>query len=174
MKTKKILAILLAIMMFCSIMSITAFADDQYTVTIYLERIFRDEDNEVTTHYSLNGGVPLTIVVNSGTNLKGAINGLCNQTNPVISNSVWGNNDGEYLTSLKVGTTTFTNNDNFYYNTPSVGLTTYIGSSWMYFEGTPNNIPETTYIYPDVSLYNRTVLSNVTITLSFENQTFVW
>ncbi len=171
---KKVLSLCLVLVMLCSVMSISAFATDQYTVTIYLERIIRDEDNEVTSHSHMNGGATLQLVVDSGTNLKTVIATLCDQTGSAITDDVWGTNDGEYLTSLKVNGVTYANNDHFYPNTPTTGKTTYIGDSWMYFEGTPSSIPETTYIYPSISLYNRTVTADTTITLSYETQTFVW
>ncbi len=178
MKSKKVLAILLAVMMLCSIMSINAFADGDdppvyYTVTIYLERIIRDSNNYVTSHSSFTNGNPVTVDVLSGSSLKAAVIKACNENPTIMDYPEW-TADGQYLTSLDVNSVAKPNIDHFYYDTPTVGQTTYVGTSWMYFNDTPSNIPLTTYVYPSVSLLNEIVLGNRTITLSYEDQTFVW
>ena len=169
---KRLFAVLLAVMMLCSIMSITAFADNEYTVRIYLERVVRNENQSIQTQTVLNGGNYIDVDVNANSSLKAAIIKACNENPTVMSSPAWVYD--EYLSSLTVNGSTLTNHDEFYYDDPEVGMTTYVGDSWMYFFGVPSSIPATTYVYPSVSLLNATVTSNVTITLSFESQTFTW
>ncbi len=171
---KRILSIVLAVMLLCSIMSINAFADNEYTVTIYFEKVTRDDDDEQTvlSQTVLHNGNPISVDVDANSSLKAAIIEAV-QTYPlVLSGPAW-TNDGQYLKELTIDNILYRNQDSFDYD-ENTGLNIYVGKSWMYFIGVPSDIPDTTYDYPSVSLLNATVSDDVTITLSYETLTFTW
>lgn len=181
MKTtmKKIFAAVMAMAMALSL-SATAFAAEesgnttQHTVTIYVQEATRDAEGEKTSQTVYNQGNPIVVTVNDGQTLKDAINAACVQTGSIITNPQWKPTDDQYLISLDVNGTPYENYDTYEYDTPKVGWATYEGLSWMYFIGAPEDMPASSYSYPDVSLGRATVTGNTTITLSFEYLTYIW
>lgn len=167
--TKKVLAVIIAIMMLTSIMSVTAFAANDrqnYTVTIYVQTASRNASGNITSTTVLNGGTPVLVSVPSGATLKDAIDTACATTGSAITNAGW--TSGMYLNSLTVNGTPYTEYGSYPNNH------TYIGSSWMYFNDVPANTPATINNYPATALSVATVTGNTTITLSFESMIYTW
>lgn len=173
--TKRILSMVLALVMVMCL-SVTAFAAESsatYSVSIYVQDAMRDADDNVV-YNSPYITSPIIVYVSEGETLKDAINAACEQTDSIISAPIWKADDSQYLISLSVAGTPYDNQDSFTYDAPSVGQATYEGFSWMYFDGTPDDMPASSYTYPDVSLGNRVVTNNMTITLSYEYLTYIW
>ena len=181
LKSKKLLSLILTLVMVVSLFTLSVSAsalDSGYTVTIYVQEAARDVDDNIEYSYVWTD-TPIVVPVESGSTLKEAIQAAASQ-GQIISNDEWydnnGNPDTEWLSSLTLTEydLTYTNENNFYYDYPEPGLATYEGFSWMYFNGTPDDMPSSAYAYPSVSLGSQTVTGNVTITLSFEYLTYVW
>lgn len=173
---RKILSLVLAMVMILSL-SVTAFAADgtttTYTVSIYVQDAMRDADDNIVYATAYNT-TPITVDVEAGSTLKAAINEACNTEGSLITSPVWNPSDSQYLTALSVDGTPYENQDSFTYDSPEVGKATYEGTSWMYFDGEPSDMPASSYTYSDVSLGNRVVNSDMTITLSYEFLTYIW
>ncbi len=122
----------------------------------------------------MNGGNAVVVSITSGQTLKEAIVKACNENPAVVSNPVWDTDYPEYLTSLKVGTTTYTNRDTYIENEPYEGWTTYEGSSWMFFYDIPTNTPASISNYPGDTLGGTAVTANTILTLSFEDIVMSW
>lgn len=174
-KMRKILSLLLVLAM-VACLGVTAFADGEtnnFTVTFYVQQAIRDADDNVTFNGDLLDN-PITVPVESGKTLKDAILAACSAEDGLLADSVWNEKSPEFLTSLTVDGDVFANEDHYQYDVPSAGKATYTGKSWMYFDGEPADMPASSYTYPSTSLGQRTVTSNMTITLSYETLTFVW
>lgn len=171
---KRILSLVLVLAM-VTCLGVTAFADgetEQYTVSIYVQDAMRDADDNVVYAVPYNT-TPITVLVDSGATLKDAVNAACN-AGSIISSPVWKTGDSQYLNALSVNGTLYENADSFTYDSPEAGKATYEGLSWMYFDGAPEDMPASSYVYPEISLGKRTVNSDMTITLSFEYLTYIW
>ena len=173
MKTAKKLVVLMVVLAMVFALSTTAFAENDrtnYTVTIYLETVERDSMGAIVSGSTvlLNGGNPVIVSVASGSSYKDAIDAACALTGSPMSNAVWNGTTTKYLDSLNVGATTYGTTGSY----PNDH--TYVGSSWMYFNGTPSNIPSSMYSYPSLALSAAIVNSNVTFTLSYEDITYTW
>ncbi len=172
---RKALSLVCVLIMLCSSMSITAFAEDNdYTVTIYLQEVQRDSSDAILSTTPLNNEASISVTVESGKTLKYAIQKACT-SGTAISNDVWDTDYPIYLESLTVGDVPYTNDYEIEEDTPSTGWSTYEGQSWMFFYGTTT--PTYTADYPsgtDNTLGTKTVTSDITITLSFEHTTFSW
>lgn len=173
--TKRVLALLLSMVMILSL-SLTALAGDNdtgYSVSIYVQEAIRDTDGSVSSTYVYTDS-PIVVTVTSGQTLKDAVNAACTQTGSVITTPVWKTDDPHYLISLTVDGTAYDNMDEFTYDSPEEGMATYEGLSWMYFDGTPDDMPASSYSYPEVSLGNRVVSADMSITLSYEYLIYIW
>lgn len=175
---KKVLSLALVLVMLCSVMSISVFADDDppepptYSVTFYIQQVTRDsEDNIVGTPVSL-GNFTVTGVT-SGTTLKTLLHNKCQESGSIVTNDVWNTYYPIYLSSLRVNGVTKAENYDILVDYPEEGTNTYYGYSWMFFYGTTT--PTHTVDYPDGTnntLGTKTVEENMVVTLSYEYTTF--
>jgi hypothetical protein len=165
-----------------------AAGDENVTVTIYVQEAYRDDpDNTLyfTQVYLGNEDPgeetdPVVITVPSGSTLKEAIQ-AAGANNTAIAASEWNDNygvpDSVWLSSLTFesdyyGEMTYANDGE--YDDP-YNPTEWIGASWLYFNGTPDDMPADVEDYPgwiydgiQHELGNVEVTADTTITLSYE------
>lgn len=180
MKTKKrILSLLLAFVMVFAL-SASAFAQtsSDVTVTIYVQEASRDANDAIEYTYVWTD-TPIVVTVPSGSTLKTAIKAATADGTYIMDDSWddnYGNTNTVWLSSLTINAigAPYKNDGTYSYDVPSPGLTTWSGTSWMYFNGTPGNMPTSSYSYPSTALGSQTVTADTTITLSYEFLTYVY
>ncbi|MDR1205786.1 MAG: hypothetical protein LBL26_09960 [Peptococcaceae bacterium] len=183
LKNNKFAVILLTFVMFINLLGSTVFAvenDDpaEYTVTIYVEQVYRDDEG-IGYQQTLTDA-PLSYTAVENQTLKEVINDIAGDE-VYFKDAEWvdnyGNIDTSWLSSLDVYTDDLEDWVNYlsWYDYYPIGDEyVYEGESWMYFLGTPANIPATVDDYPGTLIGDYVITGDITITLSFEYNIFTY
>lgn len=165
---KRIVSLVLTLTMLFA-MSSMAFAQSsaqKIRVNLYFQKT---NINHVASDLpEISKSQPITVTINSGQTVKDAIDKAVVQNN-VLKNAVW--QGGSFLSSMKLNNTNYENVNNYY---TEDGKNVYEGTSWMYFMGTPSQMPQSINNYPTEYMNQKTLTSDSSVTLSYETMKFVY
>lgn len=165
---KRIVSLVLTLTMLFA-MSSMAFAQSSaqtITVNLYFQKV--DLQHKPSNFSEIKRTQPITVTINSGQTVKDALDKAVTENN-VLKNAVW--QGGSFLSSMKLNTTNYENVNNYYTEN---GKNVYEGTSWMYFMGTPNQMPQSMNDYPTEYMNQKTLTSDSNVTLSYETMKFVY
>lgn len=165
---KRIISLVLTLTMLFA-MSSMAFAQssaETITVNLYFQKV--DLQHKPSNFSEIKRTQPITVTINSGQTVKDAIDKAVIQNN-VLKNAVW--QGGSFLSSMKLNNANYENINNYYTEN---GKNVYEGTSWMYFMGNPNQMPQNMNDYPTEYMNQKNLTSDSNVTLSYETMKFVY
>ncbi len=165
---KRIVSLVLTLTMLFA-MSSMAFAQSSaqtINVQLYFQQVSLDRTASDLPEISKTQ--PITVTINSGQTVKDAIDKAVTENN-VLTDAVW--QGGSFLSSMKLNTTNYENVNKYY---TEDGKNVYEGTSWMYFMGEPDDMPQSMNNYPTEYMNQKTLTSDSIVTLSYETMKFVY
>lgn len=165
---KRIVSLVLTLTMLFA-MSSMAFAQSSaqtINVQLYFQQVSLDRTASDLPEISKTQ--PITVTINSGQTVKDAIDKAVTENN-VLTDAVW--QGGSFLNSMKLNTTNYENVNKYY---TEDGKNVYEGTSWMYFMGEPDDMPQSMNNYPTEYMNQKTLTSDSIVTLSYETMKFVY
>ncbi len=165
---KRIVSLVLTLTMLFA-MSSMAFAQSSaqtINVQLYFQQVSLDRTASNLPEISKTQSI--TVTINSGQTVKDAIDKAVTENN-VLTDAVW--QGGSFLSSMKLNTTNYENVNKYY---TEDGKNVYEGTSWMYFMGEPDDMPQSMNNYPTEYMNQKTLTSDSIVTLSYETMKFVY
>lgn len=165
---KRIVSLVLTLTMLFA-MSSMAFAQSSaqtINVQLYFQQV--SLDRTAADLPEISKSQPITVTINSGQTVKDAIDKAVTENN-VLTDAVW--QGGSFLSSMKLDATNYENVNKYY---TEDGKNVYEGTSWMYFMGDPDAMPQSINNYPTEYMNQKTLTSDSSVTLSYETMKFVY
>lgn len=170
---KRIFAVVLALAMVFAMASVS-FAAEQTVgtngtvhVNLYVQEVDRMGSTPVQTVHT---ATPIEVTVQSGQSVKDAVNAAVADATNLLSTAEW---SGNFLKSATYNGITYLNEDSYSYD-ETTQENVYDGLSWMYFDNIPANMPQSTNDYPTISMGEKLLIADTSITLSFEALEYRW
>ncbi|QHI71385.1 hypothetical protein [Aminipila terrae] len=167
---KRIFAVALALVMVFAMASVSFAAEKTngtVHVNIYVQEVDRMGTSPVQTVLTTT---PIQVTVQSGQSVKDAINKAVAEKSGLLTTAEW---TGNFLKSATYDGVNYINEDSYSYD-ETTHENVYDGLSWMYFVNTPDNMPQSTNDYPTVSMGEKLLTSDASVTLSFEALEYRW
>lgn len=165
---KRIVSLVLTLTMLFA-MSSMAFAQSSaqtINVQLYFQQV--SLDRTASDLPEISKAQPITVTINSGQTVKDAIDKAVTENNE-LTDAVW--QGGSFLNSMKLDATNYENVNKYY---TEDGKNVYEGTSWMYFMGEPDYMPQNMNAYPTEYMNQKVLTSDSSVTLSYETMKFIY
>ncbi len=162
---KRVFAVVMALAMVFA-MTCVSFADT-VQVNLYVQEADRMGATPVSTVLTQN---PIVVNVESGQSAKDAIDAAVADNNNLLSAVEW---KGDFLKAATYNGSLYENIDSYYVD-ETTNENVYEGLSWMYFNGTPADMPMSSYDYPTDTLGGKILTEDTSFTLSYEALEYRW